>query len=118
MTLMASSEPRGSRPAAAFASDLRQARDGLTLAQDELAVLAEKPGEVGTDAWECTNLLTVSSALAAAAAMREETRGSHWREDFPARDDAHWSGHFDVSLDGSSLAVSFTRAEPSDGGLA
>jgi L-aspartate oxidase len=95
-----------------------RSRDGLTLAQDELAVLAEKPGEVGTDAWECTNLLMVSSALAAAARMREETRGSHWREDFPARDDVNWSGHFDVTLDGSALAVSFTRAEPSDGGLA
>lgn len=95
-----------------------RSRDGLTLAQDELAVLAEKSGEVGTDAWECTNLLMVSSALAAAARMREETRGSHWREDFPARDDAHWSGHFDVTLEGQELAVSFTRAEPSDGGLA
>ncbi len=95
-----------------------RSRDGLTVAQDELAVLAEKPGEVGTDAWECTNLLMVSSALAAAARMREETRGSHWREDFPARDDTHWSGHFDVTRAGQELAVSFTRAEPSDGGLA
>ena len=38
---------------------------------------------VDQDAWETTNLLTVSAALAAAAALREETRGSHWREDFP-----------------------------------
>ena len=28
--------------------------------------------------------------------LREETRGSHWREDFPERDDAHFAGHFDV----------------------
>jgi hypothetical protein len=34
------------------------------------------------------------------------------------RDDAHWSGHFDVTLDDQELAVTFTRAEPSDGGLA
>ena len=45
---------------------------------------------VDQDAWETTNLLTVSPALADAAALREETRGSHWREDFPERDDAHW----------------------------
>ena len=42
-------------------------------------------GQAGESAppWEATNLLTISTALAAAASMREETRGSHWREDFP-----------------------------------
>ena len=40
-------------------------------------------GEPGTEAWEATNLLTVAAALVAAARLREETRGSHWREDFP-----------------------------------
>ena len=62
--------------------------DGLAHALDELAALAEKAGEVGTRAWEATNLLTISTALAEAARLREETRGSHWREDFPDRDDA------------------------------
>ncbi len=42
--------------------------------------------------WEVTNLHTVASALVAAASTREETRGCHWREDFPdASDD--WRGH-------------------------
>jgi L-aspartate oxidase len=42
--------------------------------------------------WEATNLLTVASALVGAAYVRQETRGCHWREDFP---DAHpgWLGH-------------------------
>jgi L-aspartate oxidase len=34
-----------------------------------------------------TNLLFVGRALAQAALVREETRGSHWREDFPDADD-------------------------------
>lgn len=42
------------------------------------------------EAWEATNVHTVASFLAAAAREREETRGSHWREDFPATDDALW----------------------------
>ncbi len=40
-------------------------------------------GEPSTAAWEMTNLLLVGKALAQAALLREETRGSHWREDFP-----------------------------------
>ena len=38
--------------------------------------------------------------LAEAALLREETRGSHWREDFPERDDADQSGHHDWWLRG------------------
>jgi nicotinate-nucleotide pyrophosphorylase (carboxylating) len=36
-----------------------------------------------TETWEMTNLHTVATVLATAALTREETRGSHWREDFP-----------------------------------
>jgi len=91
---------------------------GLAHALEELGALADKAGEVGTRAWEATNLLTISTALAESARQREETRGSHWREDFPDRDDARWSGHFDVTLDGSGIAVAFTPAPASDGGIA
>ena len=63
--------------------------DGLAEAAAMLDKLAGATTDVvDQDAWETTNLLTVSAALAAAAALREETRGSHWREDFPDRDDA------------------------------
>jgi L-aspartate oxidase len=36
-----------------------------------------------TETWEMANLHTVATVLATAALTREETRGSHWREDFP-----------------------------------
>ncbi|MEO6205651.1 MAG: L-aspartate oxidase [Mycobacteriales bacterium] len=52
------------------------------------------------DAWQATDLHTVATALAAAAALREETRGSHWREDFPSSSDA-WLGHL-VTTAGST----------------
>jgi L-aspartate oxidase len=42
------------------------------------------PGEPSTGGWEMANLLFVARALTMAAFAREETRGSHWREDFPA----------------------------------
>ncbi|NUV81182.1 L-aspartate oxidase [Streptomyces sp. CAI-155] len=50
----------------------------------------------GVDTWEATNLLLVSRVLVAAAREREETRGCHWREDRPDRDDAHWRRHLVV----------------------
>src|SRR5690349_5520242 len=71
---------------------------GLAAATAVLAELATEDGEEGTEAWETTNLVSISSALTAAAALREETRGTHWREDFGERDDAGFSGHFDVVL--------------------
>jgi L-aspartate oxidase len=90
--------------------------DGLTGALEELARLADKPGEIGTRAWEATNLLTISTALAEAARLREETRGSHWREDFPTRDDARWAGHVDARLTANALDLGFQSSPPSDGG--
>ncbi|MDT9689635.1 L-aspartate oxidase [Streptomyces sp. P9(2023)] len=50
-----------------------------------------------TEAWETANLLEVSEALVTAALAREETRGCHWREDRPDRDDDRWRRHLIVS---------------------
>ena len=51
----------------------------------------------GVEAWEATNLLTVAAAITASASLREETRGSHWREDFPEPVD-RWRGHLLTTL--------------------
>ena len=46
------------------------------------------------------NLITVASLIARAALRREESRGAHFREDFPERDDRHWRVHLvDVRAD-------------------
>jgi L-aspartate oxidase len=55
---------------------------------EELAAHTE--AQPRAEAWEATNLHLVATALTAAAARREETRGSHWREDFPLADDDRW----------------------------
>ena len=69
---------------------------------------------VDLESWETTNLLTVAGALADAALLRQETRGSHWREDFPDRDDARWSGHFDVTLRDGATSCAFVPAPATD----
>jgi L-aspartate oxidase len=86
-----------------------RSRAGLTEGAKQLADLARRTTDVAdVAAWETTNLLTVSSALVAAATLREETRGSHWREDFPERNDAEWARHVDVTLHGGSTRLGLT----------
>jgi L-aspartate oxidase len=58
-----------------------------------------------TEAWEATNLHLVASALAGAALEREETRGSHWRQDFPDRDDEHWRAHLVTRLVDGTISM-------------
>jgi L-aspartate oxidase len=70
---------------------------GLAAAERGLAELrAEAGAEPATENWEATNLLTVAEVLVRAPRRREETRGSHSREDFPDRDDGSWRGHLDT----------------------
>ena len=66
----------------------------------ELTRLAEARTTPRNAAWEATNLLTVASALVASAATRRETRGCHWREDFPVAVD-EWRGHLLNGLSGT-----------------
>jgi L-aspartate oxidase len=72
---------------------------GLADATGALAALAAGVGDAqpAVDSWEATDLLTVASALTAAAAAREETRGCHWREDHPGTEE-RWRVHVDVRL--------------------
>ncbi|MEU4150988.1 L-aspartate oxidase [Streptomyces sp. NPDC026659] len=68
-----------------------------TEALDELETDGKTP-EPGVDTWEATNLLGIARVLVAAARLREETRGCHWREDRPERDDENWRRHIVVTL--------------------
>ncbi len=86
-----------------------RSEEGLAEAARRLAVIEGTPGaEPGTESWQATNLLTVATVLVEAARIRQETRGSHWRDDFPERDDAHWSGHVDARMaEGGMLQVRY-----------
>jgi L-aspartate oxidase len=59
-------------------------RDATTLAQAQDQLGDPEPAG-DRSAWELHNLVTVASALIAAATAREESRGCHARTDFPDR---------------------------------
>jgi L-aspartate oxidase len=54
--------------------------------------------------WELQNMLTVAKLITVAARRRQESRGVHFRSDFPALDDEHWNTH-----------ITFQRAEDGTG---
>jgi L-aspartate oxidase len=51
------------------------------------------------DAWKQFNLVTVARLIARAALRREESRGAHYRQDFPERDDVDWKVHLVDHID-------------------
>ncbi len=81
---------------------------GVLRSADSLATTAKALDELGgrastvpgPAAWETTDLHLVATALVAAAARREETRGAHWREDHPEPATA-WEGHLVTTLSGT-----------------
>jgi L-aspartate oxidase len=79
---------------------LFRTRQGLETAVEKLETsyaahrdaLATAP-EDDADAWKQFNLVTVARLIARAALRRQESRGAHYRDDFPKRDDLHWKAH-------------------------
>ncbi len=56
---------------------------------------------------ELENMLQVAEAIAIGAIARKESRGSHWRTDFPMRDDASFLKHTIVTKTERGLEVSY-----------
>jgi L-aspartate oxidase len=97
----------------ANAGVLRSGPGLATAARSMRDLAARRSDKPELKAWEATNLHLLATALVASATTRTETRGSHWREDYPDSSD-EWLGHLLVQLDGASvdaLTVSFVPDE-------
>jgi L-aspartate oxidase len=73
--------------------DLRAALSDLSALNSELRL-----GDKGEAEYELLNLLTLGTQIARCALLREESRGVHLRDDFPAIDDERWRRHVTLRL--------------------
>ncbi len=81
-------------------------RDGLTQAASRLAewcaaVAAARQDRIADAAFRrVSSIVIVGFLIVRAALRREESRGGHFRADFPSRDDLHWNKHVSDLLHG------------------
>jgi L-aspartate oxidase len=80
---------------------LKRSKDTLHRALAELGRLTPLlyHGFRKTSEFECVNLLTTAWLTAQAAMNREESRGGHFRSDFPERNDERWQCHIAFQKD-------------------
>jgi succinate dehydrogenase / fumarate reductase flavoprotein subunit len=104
-------------------------RKSLQTGVDKVRALKDRYGDVSVEdlgdqfntalleALELESLLNLAEVILVSALAREESRGAHFREDFPERDDQIWLKHTLVTKgdEGPKLTykpVSVTRFEP------
>ena len=67
--------------------------EGLEAISDELRALNLNCYWHSAEAFEFQNMRDVAALITEAAILRTESRGTHYREDFPERDDVKWKKH-------------------------
>jgi succinate dehydrogenase / fumarate reductase flavoprotein subunit len=112
------------------ASVVRSA-ESLTAAKDGIAQLRSQYVHAGiddhgstfntdlTEALELGAMLDCAEAVVEGALARQESRGAHYREDFPERDDVNWLKHTMLcktsgGLELTKKSVSITEFQPKE----
>ncbi len=111
-------QAKGTLRPAQLHRDLQQRMWELLLVEKDAAQLNEAQGVINTQrarlrddllvaepfdhvlTMELRNMMHVAEAITQAALLRTESRGAHYRSDFPQRDDANWMSNIFVSRDG------------------
>jgi L-aspartate oxidase len=112
--LLPSSALIGVQAAMTAGAGVLRSAGSLASTAASLARIGGSDGEVVepcVEAWEATNLHTVASALVAGARLRAETRGCHWREDYPETSPA-WRGHLVTTLLDDGVLETVFQAAP------
>lgn len=76
--------------------------EGLAAANEQIRLLAAyvmRHQFTDVEGWEMQNLLLTASAMTSAAMARKESRGVHFRTDFPEVDNENWRCHQTQKID-------------------
>jgi fumarate reductase (CoM/CoB) subunit A len=96
---------------------LIRSREGLKQALKEIASIKEALTNVSVplttmrhnmdwiDVLEAHNMVRVAEVITRAALMREETRGAHFREEYPEKDDENWLKHIVIGLEDGEMRL-------------
>ena len=76
---------------------------------EEVAILHVQKKRDIIDALLVQNFLDVGEMIVKAALIREESRGMHYREDFPERDDQQWLKKIYIKREMGKMVL---RADP------
>ena len=71
----------------------------LKIVSDILSEIVEGRLWSRIEEFELQNILDIAKLIAEAATLRTESRGAHYRMDFPERDDTHWQKHIILCRD-------------------
>lgn len=92
------------------AESLEDALKGLAHLKQKLNHASIRAGKLYNnelvDGIDVKNMLLLAEIITKTALIRTETRGSHYREDFPDQDDAQWRKHSLIQLDKTGIEIS------------
>ena len=97
--------------------------EGLKQAISEIGELRPALDMVGVNspkewlqALRLDKMLTVSEMVARSAMMRKESRGAHYRSDYPEEKDPEWRCNVVVRRDGDKMSLKVSPVSSSTGG--
>ena len=72
---------------------------------EEIKSILVNIGNEGVGYLEFRNMLLVGEIITRAALFRTETRGSHFRTDFPEKDDSNWLLHTSITMKNEQISL-------------
>ena len=79
------------------AAGLQQAGDQVSALEARCRDISVKSGRDLMEKVKLASMLTVAQLVVCSALQRTESRGSHYRQDYPHRNDQHWLHHVTVA---------------------